>query len=101
MVLAGKITGASPSKARAQLSHILSIIECRRGDQTYVARNDSHPNCYFGADVLVEQLLLGGGKPSDYGFTRDSNPVIEGVDDAAEFKSLMASISANEKERNK
>ncbi|KAI8099819.1 P-loop containing nucleoside triphosphate hydrolase protein [Halteromyces radiatus] len=43
-------------------------------------------------ESIKEQLLLGGGRPSDYGFTRDSNSVIEGVNDADDFKTLMNSL---------
>lgn len=41
----------------------------------------------------IEQLLLGNGRPSDYGYTKDSNSVIDGVDDAEEFKTLMVSMT--------
>jgi myosin heavy subunit len=44
-------------------------------------------------NFLVEQLLLGNGRPSDYGYTKDSNSVIDGVDDAEEFKTLMVSMA--------
>ncbi|ORZ24355.1 P-loop containing nucleoside triphosphate hydrolase protein [Absidia repens] len=43
-------------------------------------------------ESIKEELLLGGGRPSDYGYTKDSNLVIEGTDDAEEFKTLMKSL---------
>ncbi|KAF7727660.1 hypothetical protein EC973_007318 [Apophysomyces ossiformis] len=40
-------------------------------------------------ETMKEQLLLSDGKPSDYVFTQGSNPTIEGVDDAEEYRNLM------------
>ncbi|KAI8393832.1 Myh9 protein, partial [Radiomyces spectabilis] len=42
--------------------------------------------------VSLEQLLLGNGRSTDYGFTKHSRPTIDGVDDGQAFRQLMTSL---------
>ncbi|OAD73612.1 hypothetical protein PHYBLDRAFT_71839 [Phycomyces blakesleeanus NRRL 1555(-)] len=46
-----------------------------------------------GDKETKEKLLLGSSKPSDYGFTKGSNHVIESVDDAEEYRKLLDSLN--------
>ncbi|KAG0178217.1 hypothetical protein DFQ29_003789 [Apophysomyces sp. BC1021] len=44
-------------------------------------------------NAMKERLLLSDRQPSDYGFTERSNPTIEGVDDAAEYRNLLHAMN--------
>jgi myosin protein heavy chain len=45
-----------------------------------------------GASPELKQTLLLDGSASDYRFTKNSNKNIDGVDDAAEFRSIKVTL---------